>query len=255
MAEKNTMLSIQVTKGQVFKSRNPDVLMISVRDDTSPNKFSTFPVAADKVTQAGDLRKVELDANKEYDISKPGPIDDQGRKTYVHTAVSGQQIMDMYEAARQKAVTAKQAQPEAKQSEDPSIRVHAKMIHDTNSSDFKRVSIRDSRSADGRGSFLIPSENISPAKNRSGILVPNRMDVDLGAEKDTLRYSIQGKDGAFIPVHITAGELKTMYDADQKAYMARQRQSVKEEPAVIEPVVSEPQASVSDGIDDEMAIE
>lgn len=257
MAE-NEILTIQVTKGQVFPSKNPDVMMVSIRDDASPNKFSTFPVAADKITGDGQLRQVSLEKDRDYDISKPAAPAPDGKKSYEHQKVTGGQIYEMYQTAKQKAMEDKKAkdgpQQEAPQADVPKNaymnRVSTKMIHDTNLDHVKRVSVRDQRSSDGLASFLVPAANIFMSKDKSGKPIPERMNINLGPETSSMKYSIRGQDGKFQPVAMTASDVATLYRDEQKAYMSRQRQAVKETP--------EPQAAAEEpalGFDDEMAIE
>lgn len=261
MAEKNT-LSIQVTAGQVFPSKNADVMMVSVRDDTSENRFSTFPVAADQIQANGNRRTVQLETDKEYDISKPVKGED-GKRVYEHARVTGQDIMNMYEAAKQKAIEEakqrqgqpKQEQPQetaAKQPNEYLNRVHVKMIHETQKEGMLRVTVHDERSADNYGSFLVPKKNVFDTKDRTtGAPVPDRRNINLGPKDSVIPYSIKGADGKFQAVQMTAGELAEQYRADQKDFMAKRRQAVKDTP------VEETHAPAHDGtsFDDEMAIE
>lgn len=251
MAEKN-FGPVQVTSKQVFDTKNPGVKQVSCPDPSSLNGFSSFPVPSGSVEGEGKMRSVNLEAERVYDLSKPVRGDD-GKVTYEHKPTTGQQIFDMFEANKQKAMAEKSAQaktpaPEEKPKETWVNRVSDKLIHETQDPNLRRVSFPDDRSHNGMGNAVIPKSSIIPSKNSKGEVIPGRSSINLGLATDSITYSIKNEKGQFTPMPMTAGELATRYEASQKAFVAGQRTAAKQAEV---PTPTEPTAQMTD----EMVIE
>jgi hypothetical protein len=252
MAEEKKDLSVQVTKNQVFDTKNPGVKMVSWPDPSSANGFSSFPVPSDSVSGEGKMRTVTLDPERKYDISKP-VIGEDGKKTFVHEPpITGEEIFNRFEANKQKAIAERTAQAEApapEKAKDVYVnRVSDKLIHPTKDENLMRVSFPDDRSTNGMGNALIPKANIFPARNSNREIIPGRSSINLGSPDNAVTYSVRNDQGKFMAVPMTAGELAERYADSQKAFVAGQRTAAKQAPDVVTP-------EAKSDLTDEMVIE
>lgn len=262
--EAKDSLSIQVTSRQVFDSPNPGIKMVSFLDKTSATGFSNVSVKADAVSQKGSRFEVSLDAAQSYDVSRPR-VNKSGSMSFSHDTMTGQDIHTSHEtllqersearAARKEAQaaaeqkTAPEAQQNAKGENCYLNRVHDRMIHPVASKEgMSRVVVKDERSADGYGSALIPTNHIFQSKDRNGIVVPDRKNVNLGPRDSQISYSIKGEDGNFQQMKVSAGELASMYRDEMRQFVKQSREAVKNAD-IGGPGVAAPQAS------DEMALD
>lgn len=239
MAE-NKSLSFQVTDRQVYQTKNPDVMVVSCPDTDSMNGFRSFPVLANAVKENGQMRTVSLDADRMYDSSIKVQGED-GKSTFEHKTMTGQQLFDIFEANKQKAMEAKSAEKEVSVQAEPEKpvvenvymnRVSEKLIHPTKDENLVRISVPDVSPEKGMGNIVVPASNVFQAVNKQGVAIPGRFNVNLGAPDAELKYSIRGKDGKFEQSSVTASDIATRYAENQRNFMAARRTADKE--AVVE---------------------
>ena len=232
MAAKNTK-TITVTHGQVHVSRNPDVNVISVSDSKSANGFSSFPVFANEVSEFGDNRRsvITIDLDRPYDISRK---DVDGK--YEHDTVSGEDIVNMFEAAKSKAIanaakTAKEAAPV-----EPTVpnafmnRVSDKLIHNTKKAGLMRVSLPDEASNNGMANILVPSSNIFQSTRRGKDPIVGMKNINLGLENEMIKYSIVGANGKFIQMEKTAKEVSELWAESQAKFLENKGSQIQSVP-------------------------
>lgn len=238
--------SIQVTSRQVFtpkkdKEQGAQVSLfntVSIPDQRSANGFSTFPaLKSDISVRDNGYCDVKIHLDQEYDLSRPTTEKtDAGKVRYEHERVSGQSLVDIL----QQNLSKKKEQEQVKSVFINNVpdQFISQMPEQEDQTRLSRVFFKG---VDDRPDFSI----VLPAKQteiqstkKDGLPIPGRHNINLGTEDTVYKCSTRGENGKFEYFQMTAGELKSHYDKQQKAYMADRRaqdkvQGAKEEEAPV----------------------
>lgn len=206
--------NISVTANQVHVSqKNPKVSVVSITDSKSVNGFSSFPVFSNEVFDSKYGKTVSVDVERDYDISRKTEAG-----TYEHDKVKGQDIVNMFEAAKTAAINNKY---ETASVEKPVFmnRVSEKLIHATSRQGLNRVSIPDAESVNGMANILVPNARIFKSTRKGGVPIPGMMNINLGSENDIIKYSILNDEGKFVKSDKTAAEVADIWAKSQEQYL------------------------------------
>lgn len=223
--------SIQVTSRQVFTPKKDKEQggqasafnTVSIPDDRSANGFSTFPaLKSDISVRDNGYCDVKVHLDQEYDLSHPtGEKDDNGKVKYEHERVSGQSLVDLL----QQNLGKKKEQEQSKNlfiNNVPDQFISPMKVQE-GQPELSRVFFKG---AEGRGDFsiVLPKKQTDiPSKKKDGLPIPGRHNVNLGPEDTVYKCSTRAEGGKFEYFQMTAGELKTHYETQQKAYIADRR--------------------------------
>ena len=253
--------SIQVTSKQVFspkrdKEQGASVSSfntVSIPDQRSANGFSTFPALKEDIeVKDNGYCNVTVHLDKEYDLSYPnGTKKEDGKPFYQHDRVSGQQLVDLLQENLGKK----------KEQEKPKNvfvnNVPTEFITPVNGKEgqpeLSRVSFKG---VEGNYfSIILPKQQTEiQSTTKAGLPIANRHNINLGPEDTVHNCSTRQADGKFTYFKMTSGEIKSQYEAQQKAYM-QERRSADKADKPLEAAVEAPEQGAPHLADDDYIID